>query len=172
MKKSRRTDENDILKALRDAPFDGWPDVRTILAFSSWANEQTLARLKRKDLASMRVRDRIALGVRTRLEILEPHREALMAALRYLAPPPRNIHLPKMVWATADAIWRAAGDTATDYNHYTKRILLSGVITATTLYWLNDDSDDHAATWAFLDKRIDNVLTIGKALGKLKGKTA
>ncbi len=97
-------------------------------------------------------------------------REAVRAALTFLALPPRNIHLPKCVWATADKIWRAAGDTATDYNHYTKRILLSGVLSATTLYWLNDDSAKKEKTWAFLDRRIDNVLKIGQGMNQVIGK--
>jgi ubiquinone biosynthesis protein COQ9 len=59
-----------------------------------------------------------------------------------------------------------AGDRATDYNYYTKRLLLAGVLSSTTLFWLNDRSKDHAATWAFLDRRIDEVLKVGGRLGK------
>ena len=172
MKKSSDGMDDKLRDILKNAPFDGWPDTNAAKAFSCWADEATRARLGKKSLKDLRVRDRIALGVRTRLELLAPHREALRMALRHLAPPPRNIALPKMVWRTADILWRAAGDTATDYNYYTKRILLSGVITATTLFWLKDDSDDFEKTWAFLDKRIDNVLKVGKVIGKLKGKAA
>ena len=79
---------------------------------------------------------------------------------------PRHLALPKMVWRTADAIWREAGDTATDHNHYTKRLLLSGVITSTTLYWLNDDSPGQEKTWEFLDARIDGAMKLGRGLGQ------
>lgn len=159
-----------LLEALKNAPFDGWPkdSLDLVLYFSAWADAETLKKLPAKKLQALRVRDRIALGVRTRLEILAPHREALRASLKFLKPPPRHLYLPRLVWNTADALWRAAGDTSTDYNHYTKRLLLSGVITATTLFWLNDDSRGFEKTWAFLDKRIDNVLKIGAALGRLK----
>lgn len=121
-----------------------------------------------KKLAEMRIRDRVAHCVRTRLEILAPHLQALSSALAFLAMPPRNLLLPKMVWRTADTIWRACGDTSTDYNHYTKRLLLSGVQTSTALYWLNDKSDGHEKTWTFLGRRIDDVMKIGGAIGKLK----
>lgn len=181
--------------ALPDVAFDGWsPELLEraaarlklseaevaeafprgahdmVIYFSAWADAQMLKKLPAKKMAEMRVRDRIAAGVRARLEALGPHKQAVGAALAFLAPPPRNLHLPKLVWQTADALWRAAGDTATDYNHYTKRILLSGVLTSTTLFWLNDKSEDHARTWEFLSRRIDNVLKIGGAIGKLKSK--
>lgn len=186
-----------LLAALRHVAFDGWTDTTLThasddckvapqmakklfprgaldlaLFFSVWADKETLKRLNKKDLADMRVRDRVTLGVRARLDLLHPHKKALAAALSYLARPPRGRHLPSIVWATADMIWRAAGDTSTDYNHYTKRILLSGVLTSVTLYWLNDDSPDHDSTWAFLDRRIDHVLKIGKVVGKFKNKVA
>jgi ubiquinone biosynthesis protein COQ9 len=68
-----------------------------------------------------------------------------------------------------DAIWHAAGDTSTDYNFYTKRMLLAGVYSATLLFWLNDESEDFAATWAFLDRRIGEVVRIGGSLGRALG---
>ncbi len=74
-----------------------------------------------------------------------------------------------MVWQTADVIWNWAGDEAEDYNHYTKRILLSGVITATTVRWLNDKSENHHETHEFLDRRINNVLKLGQGAGKILG---
>ncbi len=69
---------------------------------------------------------------------------------------------PKLIWGTADAIWTALGDTSDDVNWYTKRATLSGVYSATVLYWLGDSSEGHTATWAFLDRRIENVMQIEK----------
>jgi ubiquinone biosynthesis protein COQ9 len=168
-----------LLAALKNVPFDGWahdPDdlfprggLDLALYFSDWADAEMLKRMAaRKDFGRLRVRDKIAAGVKARLEALEPHREAVAKSLAFMSAPQRGVRLPKMVWATADAIWRAAGDTATDYNHYTKRILLSGVLTSTTLYWLNDASPGHGKTWAFLERRIDNVLKLGALAGRLR----
>jgi ubiquinone biosynthesis protein COQ9 len=181
-----------LLSALPDVPFDGWTDslleraadrmqvdsaeafpkgIKELVEyFSIWANDETLAKLKKSKLETMRVRDRITLGVRTRLEILQPYKQAVSAALAFMALPPRNLAMPKLVWTTADMLWRAAGDTATDYNHYTKRILLSGVLTSTTLYWLNDTSKNHTNTWQFLDRRIGDVLKIGQKISGFKPK--
>ncbi len=181
--------------ALPDVPFDGWTlelmqrtaerlnvsatelkkefprGARDLVrCFFIWATAETVKRLKPKEMTALRVRDRIALGVRTRLEVLAPHKEAMRSALAFMARPPHSFSMPRLVWHTADKLWWAAGDTATDYNHYTKRLLLSGVISATTFYWLNDNSPHHAQTWEFLDRRIDNVLKIGMKLGKLKRK--
>ena len=182
-----------LLAALPDVPFDGWTDAlmtRTaerlkagnqklqdafpygvtdlVSFFSEWATEETLKKMKGAKLDKMRVRDRITLGVRTRLEILGPHKQAVAAALSFLALPPRSFTLPKLVWRAADKIWWAAGDTSTDYNHYTKRALLSGVLTSTTLYWLNDTSKNNEQTWSFLDRRIEDVLKIGKKISQIK----
>lgn len=181
--------------ALPDVAFDGWSDelvakaalrikvseddaaeafpqgaLGLVRCFSEWADAKTLAKLTPQKLSKLKVREKITLGVRTRLEILAPHKQAVSAALAFMALPPRNIYLPKMVWATADKIWRAAGDTATDYNHYTKRLLLSGVLTSTTLYWLNDKSEGGENTWKFLDRRIEEVLKVGQKIASFKKK--
>ena len=72
------------------------------------------------------------------------------------------------LWRTVDAIWYAAGDTATDFNYYTKRGLLAGVYSATVLYWLEDKSEGQAATWEFLDRRIADVMRVPQILGSLR----
>lgn len=179
--------------ALPDVAFDGWSDhliaraaakagiapdeaaalfphgVTSLLShLSDWADRKTEEALLLQDLAALRVRERIALAVRTRLEILTPYKAAISAALGAGADPRRAARLPRDLWASADRMWWLAGDTSTDYNHYTKRLLLSGVIVTTTLYWLADTSDDQVDTWAFLDRRIDNVLKIGRTVGTLK----
>lgn len=140
------------------------------LYFSNWADDQMLASLATEKLDALRVRDRITLAVRRRLEILTPWKQAVSAAGATLGFSAQSFGVPKAVWQTADKIWEAAGDTATDYNRYTKRLLLSGVLTATTLCWLGDDSDGQQVTWDFLDRRIGNVLAVGRGMGDIKNK--
>ena len=55
-----------------------------------------------------------------------------------------------------------------DFNFYTKRALLSGVYSATVLYWLNDNSEDFEKTWQFLDRRIDDVMQIEKFKAQMR----
>ena len=137
--------------------------------FSAEADRRLLAELEKHDLASMRLRERVALGVRLRLERLAPHREAVRRGLGFLSLP-RNAGLGlKCLYRTVDAIWHAAGDTSTDYNFYSKRLLLAGVYSSTLLVWLNDRSEDFAETWAFLDRRIEEVLKVGGTLGRVLG---
>lgn len=136
--------------------------------FSDWADRQMITALKDTDPESMRVRDKIKLAVMTRLDVLKPHKEAVRLALSYWAIPPRGLKAGKTLWCTADRIWDWAGDTATDYNRYSKRALLSGVLGTTTFTWLNDDSDDFIVTQEFLDRRIENVMQLGRFLGKIK----
>lgn len=145
---------------------NGIPQV--IEHFSGWADREMLDRLAEAELESMKVRDRITLAVRTRLEILAPHKEAVRRSVAMLALPQAAGLGPRILYRTVDAMWHAAGDTATDYNFYTKRALLAGVQTSTTLYWLDDRSEGNERTWAFLDRRIADVMRIGRGIGQLK----
>lgn len=130
--------------------------------FSDWADRQTVAELKRRRIGTLKIRERIAAGVLTRLAILLPHREAVRRALSLLAAPTNLPLAAKLLYGTVDTLWHAAGDRSTDFNFYTKRGLLAGVYAATTLYWLDDRSEDTQATAAFLDRRLAEVLAIPK----------
>jgi ubiquinone biosynthesis protein COQ9 len=108
----------------------------------------------------LRTSERIALGVKTRLRLLLPHREAVRRAFSLLALP-QNVPLAaKLLYETVDALWHAAGDNSTDFNFYTKRGLLAGVYAATMLYWLDDRSPGATASEEFLARRLAEVLAI------------
>jgi ubiquinone biosynthesis protein COQ9 len=136
--------------------------------FSNWADRQTVAELKRRRIGALKIRERIAEGVSTRLAILLPHREAVRRALSLLAAPTNLPLAAKLLYDAVDTIWHAAGDRSTDFNFYTKRGLLAGVYAATTLYWLDDRSEDTQATAAFLDRRLAEVLAIPKLRERIK----
>lgn len=182
-----------IVSALPHVPFDGWSEAALAQAarnagydpgmaravfpggvaealdhFSDWADRRMLERLAGTDPGSLRVRDRVRAAVEARLEILRPHREAVRRALVWRAVPPRGAGAARAVWRTADRIWNWAGDTATDYNRYTKRGLLCGILASATLYWLNDETPDMQATRTYVDRRIETVLKLGKVIGKIK----
>lgn len=120
------------------------------------------------DFDSMRIRDRITLLVRTRLERWTPYREAVRRALSLSVTPGYAEDSVRSGWTTVDAMWRAAGDRSTDFNYYTKRGLLAAVYSSTLLVWLDDQSDDCAETWAFLDRRIANVMQVPKVQARVK----
>jgi ubiquinone biosynthesis protein COQ9 len=109
------------------------------------------------------ISDRVALAIATRLEIIAPWREAVRRALSVLALPR---HAPlglRLLYETADGIWYAAGERATDFSFYTKRVTLAAIYAATLLYWLEDSSPDFSDTRAFLERRLSEVAAIGKA---------
>ena len=115
-----------------------------------------------KRLAKLKIRDKIRALVWKRLEIMGPAREGVRRGLAILAMP-QNLPLAMRIgWRTADLMWRLAGDTSTDFNHYTKRLTLGGVYASTLLAWLDDDSERWSETSAFLDRRIDDVMKIEK----------
>jgi ubiquinone biosynthesis protein COQ9 len=191
---NHRVKRDALLEAtLSHVPFDGWsrvamragardidlpapdlvelfPDGPAQLAahFNDWADRKMLAVLEATDLAALKIRERIAAGVRARLTVLEPHREAVRRVMALAAGPFGSAAAARAVYRTVDLIWYAAGDTATDFNFYTKRALLAGVYGSTVLYWLNDRSEGLADTWEFLDRRLANVMQIPKMTAGLR----
>lgn len=109
-------------------------------------------------LATLKIRERITTLVETRIDLLAPNREALRRALALLALPTNVPFAARLGWRAADLMWRLAGDTATDYNHYSKRAILGSVYGATMAVFLNDESEGHADARAFLGRRIDQVM--------------
>jgi ubiquinone biosynthesis protein COQ9 len=117
----------------------------------------------------MKIREKIRALVWRRLEIMAPAREAVRRGLAILAMP-QNVALGLRIgWRTADHMWRLAGDTSTDFNHYTKRMTLGAVYGSTLLVWLDDQSEGWSETAAFLDRRIDDVMRFEKFKAEWRG---
>jgi ubiquinone biosynthesis protein COQ9 len=123
-------------------------------------------------LAAMKVREKITALVEARLDLLAAHRETLRRALAILAMPQNFAHGAKLGWRAADLMWRAAGDTATDYNHYTKRAMLGAVYATTITVFLDDESEGQTDTRAFLARRIEGIMAFEKAKGQFLARTA
>ncbi len=140
-----------------------------VVAWIAGVDAAMEARFTPDVIAGMKIRDRIRSLIWFRLEVTAPAREAVRSALAILAMP-QNVPLAlKTGWHSADLMWRLAGDTATDFNHYTKRLTLSGVYTATLLAWLDDDSEGSADTAAFLDRRLAGVMRFEKWKAEWRG---
>ena len=122
-----------------------------------------------KRLAKMKIREKIRSLIWRRLEIMGPAREAVRRALAILAMPQNLPPALRTGWRSADLMWRIAGDTSTDFNHYTKRMTLGAVYGSTLLVWLDDQSEGWAETAAFLDRRIDNVMQFEKLKAEWRG---
>ncbi|MEP3049739.1 MAG: COQ9 family protein [Erythrobacter sp.] len=118
-------------------------------------------------LAKLKIRERIRALIAFRLEAVDGLEEALRRALSIMAMPQNARRSLKIGWHSADLMWRLAGDTATDYNHYTKRTILAGIYSATLAVFVNDESEGKQASYAFLDRRIDGVMRFEKAKAKL-----
>ena len=143
--------------------------VEMIDAWFDWIDKTMLLAFPPERIAAMKIRERIRELVLFRLEAMRGHREALRRALAVLALPPNAPRAARLAWRAADRIWRVAGDTATDFNHYSKRAILIGVYGSTTLVFLDDDSADLAQTKAFLNRRIDDVMTFEKFKASWRG---
>jgi len=152
-----------------DALYPGGPrDL--VAAFSRWADRRMLELLAERDLGAMRVHERVEAGVIARLDVLAPHREAVRRALSLLTMPQNAALATRLLYETVNAIWYAAGDTATDFNFYTKRGLLAPAYAATTLYWLDDRSPGQEATRAFLRRALANIGRLPKLGAELKAR--
>ncbi|WP_203308998.1 COQ9 family protein [Sphingomonas beigongshangi] len=171
-----------------NAAFDGWGDAARDMAADAAGIDRDIARLAFRDgavgmidawfahvdaemtralppesLKAMPIRARISELVTARLTTMAQDREALRRALAILAMPQNVARAARLGWRSVDAIWRQAGDTATDYNHYTKRTILLGVYAATVTVFLDDESDGFADTRAFLGRRIEGIMRFEKA---------
>ncbi len=181
--------KDQLIRALlTHVPFDGWGQkahaaaakdcgltpieagvylpagaAKQIDAWLEQTNHELEAALSARGLETMKIRDRITTAVRVRLELADSNREAVRRAVTLLALPQNAPLALNNTWRTADTIWRAAGDTATDFNHYSKRTILGGIYATTLLYWLQDESERRADTWAFLDRRIAGIMRFEKA---------
>lgn len=183
----------ELAPALADAAmFDGWtsealanaaaergvdPDVAAY-AFKDGAMAMVSAWIAHVDrrmqeacpaatLQGMKLRDRIRSLVLCRLEAISGREEALRRALAVMAMPQNVAHALRLGWHSADLMWQLAGDTARDFNFYTKRAILAGIYAATLAVFAEDESDDKAETRAFLDRRIEGVMRFEKAKGRL-----
>lgn len=123
-------------------------------------------------IAGLKIRERIRQLVWFRLEAMGPAREAVRSALSILAMPQNAVQGLSIGWRSADLMWRLAGDTSTDFNHYTKRLTLSALYAATLLAWLDDQSEGWADTAAFLDRRIGDVMRFEKWKAEWRGSSA
>lgn len=184
--------------ALAHVPFDGWTRVALVAGaedaglaefgrgasavdrlfplgprdavahFLDLADRRMVEAFASRGLGNLKVRERVAAAVRIRLEQAEPHREAVRKTLAFLALPGNATLGAQALYRTVDEIWHACGDTATDFNFYSKRALLAGVYSTTVLFWLDDESTDRAETWAFLDRRIADVMRIPKLSARVR----
>jgi ubiquinone biosynthesis protein COQ9 len=177
-----------------NAVFDGWSDKALDMAASelgvppdrarlcfpggpvdmidAWFDAIDLAMAKAfplERISKMKIRERIRNLVLYRVEVINPHKEALRRALAILAHPQNAMTAAKLAWRAADRMWRIAGDRATDFNHYSKRGILSALYMSTMLVYLDDDSDDLATTQGFLNRRIDDVMKFEKFKAQWRG---
>lgn len=173
------------------AIFDGWGEVALADAAAAEGADPAVARLAFPDgpmdmidawiasvdaamvaalpaerLAAMPIRERIRSLVQFRLDAAAGLEEAVRRAIAIMAMPQNAPHALKTAWRSADIMWRLAGDTATDYNHYSKRTILAGIYSATLAVWVDDESEDKAETRAFLARRIEGVMKFEKAKAK------
>jgi ubiquinone biosynthesis protein COQ9 len=190
-----REDKRDRLleASLAHIPFDGW-SRRSLYAgaadlgfepslarrlfprggddllshFEVWADRRMIDMSDEAALDAMRIQDRIRTLVRTRLEIMAPHREAIRRANAARLLPGNALRAGSALWRTLDLIWTLAGDRSADSSYYTKRALLGAVWTSTFLYWLDDHSPGQEESWAFLDRRVGDVMQVGRLRGRIE----
>ena len=182
-----------LAPAIADAAaFDGWSDAAVrdaaslngispdaaAFAFSGGAMDMIEAWVRSVDqamiaawpaekIAPLKIRERIRTLVQFRLDAIAGQKEALRRALSIMAMPQNVARSTRLGWSSADAMWRLAGDTATDYNHYTKRLTLGSIYAATLAFYVNDTSEDHADTRAFLDRRIEGIMKFEKVKARV-----
>ena len=155
-------DSDGVARLFPDGP------LSLIEFYSVWTDAEMEKRLAAMDLPKMKIRERIAAAVLARLSILKPNKEAARRGAASLSLPVHAGLAAKLMYQSVDAMWRAVGDTSTDFNFYTKRGILAGVYGATLLRWFNDTSEDENVTTSFLAARIENVMQFEKFKAQAK----
>lgn len=160
--KEAGVDKATMVRLFPDGP------IGLVEAFSQSADADMERAVAALDLKTMKIRARIAAAVKARIAALRPHKEAARRAAAFLSLPPHAAFGATLVYRTVDAMWRAIGDTSTDFNFYTKRGILAAVYSSTLLRWFSDTSADESATEQFLADRIENVMQFEKIKAKAK----
>jgi ubiquinone biosynthesis protein COQ9 len=172
-------DKKDALQALlKEAAFGGWSQetlekscpnalilfpkgiADAVAAFAEEMDTKMESHFSTESFSKLKIREKIQYGLMFRLKEHQKNREAIRRLMTYYALPHHAPEAAAHAWKTADRLWYLAGDTATDYNYYTKRTLLVGVYTATLLSWATDSTPDLSVTEEFLSRRIENVMKI------------
>lgn len=191
IEEQRKTDAERLVDAaLRHVPFDGMNNRALTAAAHDLGFEAAYARLlvpggaaglatayhRRQDDALRqslaenppqgRVRDRVTESVMRRLALSDP--ELVRAGAAVMALPGNAALGLRLLGETAGVIWDALGDASDDLAWWTKRASLGAVIGATVLYWLGDQSPDHADSRAFLERRIDGMMRVEAAKARLR----
>lgn len=120
---------------------------------------RALAALAEVHASNLKIRERIRRAVEARLDAAASDEPALRRWTGWLALPQNMPLATRLAWESADGLWRWAGDTATDENHYTKRLLLAGILTGAGAVRM---SAGRKAALEFVDRRIDNVMAFEK----------
>lgn len=131
-------------------------------------DERLRDKLSNTDMGSLRIRDKVTLGVETWFELLGEHHGASVKAIDWCSARLfGRLPTTELIWGTADTIWTGIGDEDTGFTYMSKRTTLSAVLTSTLAVWRQNANDD--AEWkAFLSRRIDDVMSFEKFKAKLK----
>ncbi len=130
-------------------------------------NEFVRSNLESLNKSEMKIREQVTAGVLSALESIGSNEEAMRRAIIRLSLPDAAVQGPTYLWSLADSIWRAIGDRSTDYNYYTKRTILAGVLGSTITVWISDSDQNKVKTKLFLDARISNVMSFEKSKFKI-----
>ncbi|XP_075238979.1 ubiquinone biosynthesis protein COQ9, mitochondrial-like [Convolutriloba macropyga] len=169
----------EAAKALNVSPafmnsFDAFEDAALILFFLDLKMvdlEKFLFNLREehiREYGRVKINQFVFQSCKEMLSYVIPYLDHWPSALTILAEPSNAMRTFKHHVELVDLIWHYAGDTSLDYNWYSKRILLSGVINSTQLHLIQDKSENYEDTWTFLDNRLKDVASIGMGINNFR----
>jgi ubiquinone biosynthesis protein COQ9 len=111
------------------------------------------------DPRSLKIRERIIRAVQARQDAAALHEAASRRWAGFLALPTNLPLALRLQWESADTVWRWAGDTATDENHYSKRAILSAILGSALMVRLTAGK---AEGDAYVQRRVGDVMSFEK----------
>ena len=179
--------KNLLHQASQFIPFDGWSKscfveaaqnanlsveeayflfpngVRDLAVFfHEYGDTKMIEILQNENFDDLRFRDKISQAVWIRLKVNESERHLVRRCMAYFSLPQNFALGSKLIWGTADKIWNFFEDQSEDYNWYSKRMILSGVITSSFFYFIGDNSEGNLSTKDFIDRKIRNIMSFEK----------
>ena len=118
------------------------------------------------DLIRLPVHKRIKKVLLSKISLMNKNKVFYRSIFLNLLIPKKNFSLPSQLYNSVDQIWFIAGDSSTDFNFYTKRLILSVIYSRIMLFFFNNNNQEELEN--ILDESLRRVSKIPEIKSKFK----
>jgi ubiquinone biosynthesis protein COQ9 len=118
------------------------------------------------DLIRLPIHKRIRKVLLSKISLMNKDKSFYRTIFLNLLIPKKNFSLSIQLYNSVDQLWFIAGDSSTDFNFYTKRLILSGIYSRVMLFFFNNNNQEELES--ILDESLKRVSKIPEIKSKLK----